>query len=490
MTPPKVGARAACLLGLVLILQAVAASQEDEAVSLPPELAPYRESTRKILEESLRRGQAYENLRELCRRAPGRLSGSPSAALAVEWAKATMEAGGLENVRLEPVLVPQWRRGKVARLRVVKPESASGTLLPVCALGGSVPTAPGGTRAAIVEAKSLGDLRRIGEEAKGKIVFLNQPMDPALLQTFQAYGGAVSCRVSGAVEAARLGALAVVIRSVASNLDDHPHTGAMRYADDVTKIPAGAVSTLGADRLAALIAAGEPVEVEFELDSSWHDDVPSSNVIGEIKGREKPEEVVVVGGHLDSWDLGEGAHDDGAGCVQSIEVPRLLLALGLRPRRTIRCVLFMNEENGLRGGRAYAETHAAELDRHVFAIESDRGGFTPRGFSSDADPETITRLRAIARLLGNAGADRVWAGEGGADISPLSRARIPLMGFVPDCHRYFDLHHSAADRFDSVNERELELGAACITVMAQVIADLETPLPRNRPRGGSGDKNR
>ena len=460
---------AAILLGLPTLR-----AQQAEA----PDYSAYRKATTRIVKESLARGRAYENLRDLCREAPGRLSGSPSAAAAVAWAKQRMIDDGLENVRLEPVMVPQWRRGKVARLKVVSPASGIGTYLPICALGGSIGTPEMGLRAEIIEVKSFGALRNLGEQPKGKIVFFNQPMDPTLLQTFQAYGGAVRQRSSGAIEASKKGAVGVVIRSVASNLDDAPHTGAMRYADGVERIPAAAVSTLGANRLSDLLAKEGKVVVELEMDCSWHEDVPSFNVIGEIVGREKPEEIIVVGGHLDSWDLGEGAHDDGAGCVQSMEVPRLLKVLDLRPRRTIRCVLFMNEENGLRGGRAYYATHLKEMDKHVMALESDRGGFTPRGFTSNGRRGTMKALRAAAELLKNVGADRVYAGGGGADISPMAQSGVPLVGFLPDCHRYFDVHHSVNDNFASVNERELELGAACMAVLCYVIADHEQPLPR------------
>ncbi|MCA9319690.1 MAG: M20/M25/M40 family metallo-hydrolase [Planctomycetes bacterium] len=461
------------------LLSALAAQQAPDPSSSLPDLAPYRGTVRDLVKTSLREGQAYEMLRELCRVAPGRLSGSPSAAAAVAWARQTMIDQGLENVRLEPVMVPQWRRGQVARLRVVEPSHASDLSLPVCALGGSIGTEADGVMAEVVEVKSFGALRNLGEIPKGRIVFFNQPMDPTVLQTFQAYGGAVRQRGSGAIEGAKLGALGVVIRSVASNLDDSPHTGAMHYDDAVPKIPAAAVSTLGAERLSRLLAAGERVVLRLDLDCSWHEDVPSHNVVGELVGRELPDEFVVLGGHLDSWDLGEGAHDDGAGCVQSIEVLRLLKAMDLRPRRTVRCVLFMNEENGLRGGRQYAIDHEDELSKHVMALESDRGGFTPRGFTTSAHSEGIEVLRHLASLLADVGAERVYAGGGGADISPMAPYGVPLVGLMPDSHRYFDLHHSKNDCFATVNERELELGAACMAALCYLAADLEEPLPRN-----------
>ena len=435
-----------CLLGSSLIC-----AQENE-------FGVHRETVQKIIATELEEGQAFEMLESLLDAAPKRLSGSPGAAAAVEWARQTMTELGLENVRLEPCMVPRWTRG-IESLNVLAPEQGRELKLPITALGGSVGTPKGGIIAELIEVQSLAELRARADEAKGKLVLFNRPMDRTMLQTFQAYGGAVRQRSSGAIEAAKAGALGAIVRSMTTRIDDFPHTGGMRYADGVKKVPAAAVSTRGAEQLAALIRAGEAPRVHLRLGCRWHEDVPSANVVGELVGREKPDEIVLVGGHLDAWDIGTGAHDDGAGCSQSLEALRLLKSLDLRPRRTLRVVLFANEENGLRGGRAYAEAHKDELDKHVMALESDRGGFTPRGFTTNAAKDGLALLREAAALLDDAGCGRVYPGGGGADISPMGPAGVPLVGFLPDSHRYFDVHHSANDVIENVNERELELGA-------------------------------
>jgi hypothetical protein len=288
----------------------------------------------------------------------------------------------------------------------------------------------------------------------------------------------VDQRGQGAIEAARHGGVGAIVRSMTTRLDDIPHTGAMRYAADVPRVPAAAVSTLGAERLASLLARG-PVRVRLELDSRWLSDAPSADVVGEIVGRELPDEVIVLGGHLDCWDVGQGANDDGGGCCQALEALRLLRALELKPRRTIRCVLFMNEENGGRGAAAYRDSVADALDRHVLAIESDGGVGTPRGFGAKCTPEGLATLRAIAALMEPAGCGELREGGGGADIDPLNEAgRVPVMSLRADGQHYFDLHHSARDTIETVWPREINLGAAAMAAMAYVVAELEQPLPR------------
>ena len=450
----------------------------DAQTSTAGDLGRYRATVRKLVSTSLTEGQAYEMLSELCRVAPKRLSGTPGAAAAVEWARQTMTRLGFENVRLDPCMVPHWERGRFETLEVISPPEGVGLKLPITALAPSVATGEDGLVAEVVEVKSIAALRALGEDAKGKIVFFNRPMDPRMIQTFQAYGGAVRQRSRGAGEVEKVGGVAAIVRSMTTLKDDHPHTGAMTPS----KVPAAAVSTLGADRLSRLLKRHGKVKLRLRLDCRRYEDKQSYNVIGELRGREKPDEIVLVGGHLDAWDLAEGAHDDGAGCVQSIEVVRLLKSLELKPRRTIRVVLFMNEESGLFGARAYAKNHADELARHVMALESDRGGFTPRGFTTDANPKAMAILKDVVTLLSNTGGDRVVGGGGGADISVLRPAGTPLVGFLPDWHRYFDLHHSALDTFATVNERELELGAACMAALAYVVADLEEALPKNKVR--------
>jgi Zn-dependent M28 family amino/carboxypeptidase len=433
----------------------------------------------RIVDEALASGEAYGKLRALCTVAPHRLSGSEGAEAAVAWARAAMIADGLENVRLEPCTVPRWERGAVEELSLVV-EGGEDLSLPVLALGGSIATPEEGIEAGLVVVETFEELAELGEAARGKVVLFNRPMDDRLVNTFRAYGGAVGQRGGGAIEAARVGAVAALVRSMTTRRDDVPHTGAMRYREGVERIPAAAVSTNGADDLARRVAAGEDVRVRLRLDCRWLEPVTSYNVVGELVGRERPEEVIVVGGHLDAWDVGEGAHDDGAGCVQSMEALRLLKALDLRPRRTLRCVLFMNEENGLGGGRTYHRDHLEEMDRHVLAIESDRGGFTPRGFSVQGSPEALAELRALAPLLERTGATRIEAGGGGADIGPMSASGVPLVGFVPDPQRYFDVHHSPNDVFEAVNPRELHLGTAAIAALAWLVAEREEALPRVR----------
>jgi Iap family predicted aminopeptidase len=309
----------------------------------PDTIARYRSIVDTIVREALRNGQAYRNLKELCQVAPHRLAGSVGAAAAVEWARQTMIREGLENVRLEPCMVPHWERGNIAELRIVSPPEAAGEKLSILALGRSIATPAEGITAEVIEVKSFDELKNLGQRARGKIIFFNRPMDKTILNTFRAYGGAVDQRSRGAIEAAQAGGVAAIIRSVTTRLDDVPHTGAMHYEEGVKKLPGAAISTLGADRLAGLLATGKNVTLHLRMDSRTLDDAPSYNVIGELPGREYPEEIVLVSGHLDAWDVGQGAHDDGAGISQAIEVARLLKKLGLIPRRTIRVVLFMHE---------------------------------------------------------------------------------------------------------------------------------------------------
>jgi Zn-dependent M28 family amino/carboxypeptidase len=454
------------------------------ATALPLQEQPleaYRGTVERILRAALEQGQAYELLGELCQVAPNRLSGSAGAARAVEWARERMVAAGFEEVRLEPCSVPRWERGAGERLVVRLAGEDAPVELPILALGGSVATPAGGLSAGVIEVHGFEELRARAGEAAGRIVFFNRPMETGCFDTFDAYGGAVDQRSRGASEAARAGALAVVVRSMTARIDDFPHTGSLHYAEDQPRIPAAAVSTRGAEQLSAWIAAGREPRLTLSLSCAWHADVESFNVVGELRGSERPEELVVVGGHLDAWDVGQGAHDDGAGCMQAFEVLRLLKALDLRPRRTLRAVLFMNEENGTRGAQAYREAHAAELERHVLALESDRGGFTPLGFTSDAAPPAFAVLRGIVDLMEPARIDRLEAGHGGVDIAPLAAHGVPLVGLLPDPQRYFDVHHSANDTFDQVNERELELGAGAMAALCFVVADLPEALPRNPP---------
>ncbi len=437
------------------------------------------ETMRSIVSESLANGHAFERLTSLCTTAPHRLSGSPGAAAAVEWARQQLEALPFDEVRLEPVLVPHWVRGDVERVGIVAPVHLAGEDFRCLALGGSIGTPIGGVAAEVLRVGSFDELKQRSQEASGKIVFFDIPMDPTARDTFAAYGVAVTQRVRGAIEAGKAGAVGVVIRSVSSVLDDQPHTGSMHYQDGVPQVPAAALSTVGAERLTNLLERG-PVTLRLELDCKTLEPKPSFNVVADYLGRERPEEIVLVSGHLDGWDVGQGAHDDGAGSCHAIEVVSLLAALDLRPRRTVRVVLYMNEENGLEGARAYAAEHASELERHVLALESDAGGFSPRGFASNAGEAGFAALQSLCDELVAERGNELLPGGGGADISQLAPAGVPLVGFRPDDERYFAIHHTHADTLDAVNQRELLSGAGNIAALVWAVAERNERIPRNR----------
>jgi len=422
---------------------------------------------KQIFDTALTSGKAHDWLRFLSLQIGGRLSGSVEAEQAVEYTKTELEALGLDRVYLQPVMVPKWVRG-APEFAYIETTPGVTTTVPITALGGSIATSSMGLKAGVVEVKSLDELEQLGRaRIEGKIVFYNRPMEPTLIHTFAAYGGCVDQRYSGAEAAAKFGAVGVIVRSMNLRLDDLPHTGAMSYGDLPLdqRIPAAAISTKGADLLSATLSLNKQTQFYFKQNSRNFPDVKSYNVIGEIKGSLYPDEIMVVGGHLDSWDLGDGSHDDGAGVVQSMDVLSLLKQVGYRPKRTIRVVLFMNEENGLRGGNEYARVALAEGEKHVFALESDSGGFTPRGFSFDTDKETFKQIKSWSNYFYPYLSDRFELGGSGADIGPLKPQGLILAGLKPDSQRYFDHHHSDNDRFEHVNKRELELGAAAMTAL-------------------------
>ena len=422
---------------------------------------------KQIFDTALTSGKAHDWLRFLSLQIGGRLSGSVEAEQAVEYTKTELEALGLDRVYLQPVMVPKWVRG-APEFAYIETTPGVTTTVPITALGGSIATSSMGLKAGMVEVKSLDELEQLGRaKIQGKIVFYNRPMEPTLINTFAAYGGCVDQRYSGAEAAAKFGAVGVIVRSMNLRLDDFPHTGAMSYGDLPLdqRIPAAAISTKGADLLSATLSLNQQTQFYFKQNSRNFPDVKSYNVIGEIKGSLYPDEIMVVGGHLDSWDLGDGSHDDGAGVVQSMDVLSLLKQVGYRPKRTIRVVLFMNEENGLRGGNEYARVALAEGEKHVFALESDSGGFTPRGFSFDTDKETFEQIKSWSTYFYPYLSDRFELGGSGADIGPLKPQGLILAGLKPDSQRYFDHHHSDNDRFEHVNKRELELGAAAMTAL-------------------------
>ena len=423
---------------------------------------------RKIYNEALSNGKSYEWLRYLTKQIGPRLSGSAGAQKAVDWTKQVMEQQGFDRVFLQDVLVPHWVRGKKeeAYFRTGKQK----TTVPIAALGGSVATGPKGIEAGVIEVMSFPELRALGaDKVKGKIVFFNRPMDPTKINTFEAYSGAVDQRANGATEAAKLGAVGAIVRSMTTAHDDNPHTGGMRYATGVPLIPTAAISTNAADLLSKSLKENPSLTFYFKQNCESLPDAKSYNVVGEIKGSEKPDEIIVVGGHLDSWDLAEGAHDDGAGCVQSIEVLRIMKALGIKPKRTIRAVMFMNEENGLRGGVQYADQAKKNNEKHVAAVESDNGGFTPRGFGIVGTPDQRAKVVPWKSLLAPYGLAEIGPGGGGADIGPLAQLGTVLFGFKPDSQRYFDFHHTPVDNFESVNQRELELGAASMAALVYLL---------------------
>ncbi len=422
---------------------------------------------RKISNDVLLNGKAYENLRFLCKQVGPRLSGSAQAAKAViETARMLREAGA-DTVYLQPCMVPHWVRGEKEEGLILWGKNKKA--LNVCALGMSIGTDPKGIKAEVIEVANFDELKALGvEKVKGKIVFFNYPMRPELISS--GYGDAVRYRGSGPVEAAKLGAVAVMIRSVTHALDNNPHTGATRYDSSVTKIPAMACSTMDAEWLHKLLQKEKKVELFMKMNCEQFPDVLSYNVIGEMRGSEKPDEIITVGGHLDSWDLAEGAHDDGTGCVQSIEVIRVLKAIGVQPKRTIRAVMFMNEENGLRGGNAYAEFAEKNKENHIFAIESDAGGFGVETLGLSGDKEKLAKIRQWLPLFTPYGIYDMPDGGGGADIGPLKKLGPVLSGVNPGSQRYFDFHHAANDVFESVHKRELELGAIGMAALVYLVS--------------------
>ncbi|MCW9038759.1 M20/M25/M40 family metallo-hydrolase [Altibacter sp.] len=426
---------------------------------------------RSIFDMALLDGKSYEWLDHLSNEIGGRLSGSLEAERAVKYTENELKELGLDRVWLQPVMVPKWTRG-LPEYSYIETAPGITSIADICALGGSVATPDGGLKAEVIEVQGIEDLARYGRERiEGKIVFYNRPMKADLIHTFEAYGGCVDQRYSGAMEAAKYGAVGVVVRSMNLRLDDLPHTGTMTYGDlpAEQRIPACAISTNGAEYLSSALKLKPDLKFYFKQNCKTFPDVQSFNVIGEITGSVYPNKYIVVGGHLDSWDLGDGSHDDGAGCVQSMEVLRLFKKINYKPKHTIRVVLFMNEENGLRGGNKYAEDAKLKGEQHVFALESDAGGFTPRGFSFDTDAANFEQIKSWEPLFKPYLIHYFEKGGSGADIGPLKDDGIVLAGLRPDSQRYFDHHHAANDTFDAVNKRELELGGAAMASLVYLM---------------------
>lgn len=438
------------------------------ALSVPAAEVPaaYRKTAQRLINAALEDSAGYSQLAELCDHIGNRLSGSPALERAVEWSVAQMKKDGLENVQTIPVKVPHWVRGR-ERAAIVSPVRHT---LTMTGLGGSVATPADGITAPVVVVRSFEELEKRGRSGvAGKIVVYNAP--------FESYFRTVQYRTAGASRAARLGAVAALVRSVTPVSLENPHTGAMEYEAGVVKIPTAAVTIEDAEMLQRLSSGHAPVEVHLEMEARTLPDAASANVIGEIPGRESPEEVVVIGGHLDSWDVGQGAQDDGSGIMTALSAARIIRKLGLRPRRTLRVVFWTNEENGSAGAEAYRRWVGAKIQNHVAAIEMDGGAEKPVGFSFGGSRAALPELGAIGALLEPVGASGLQHGGGGADIAPLMRDGVPGLGLRTIGTHYFDWHHSPADTMDKVDPKDLRLNIAAMAVMAYVLADMPRRLP-------------
>lgn len=451
------------LLSLVLFL-----SITEISFSQDNKIKDYISFADTLTKTALRDRKGYNWLKELCEIGP-RLSGSENSFKAIQWAKNKMIELGFDSVWLQPVMVPHWERGEKEFCAIYNDKKLIKELN-VLALGGSISTPENGIESNVIEVKSFDELKQKASDVRGKIVFFNRSLDQGLINTFSGYGQAVDQRVYGAIEAAKYGAIGVIIRSITTKYDNVPHTGVMLYADSFPKIPAAAIGYLDSDFLTEQLKLNPNLLLKLKVNSKTLEDAQSFNVIGEIKGTEFPNEIIVVGGHFDSWDVACGAHDDGAGCIQSIEVLDLLKRLNFKPKRTVRCVLFINEENGSRGGIEYGKFAANSSEKHLAAIEADRGAFTPVGFYIDSDSLTINKISKWLPVLERASIEWIKKGGSGVDVSKIKNAKA-LLGFVPDDQRYMDVHHSANDVFEEVHPREFELGSAAMAVMVYLLSE-------------------
>jgi carboxypeptidase Q len=446
---------------VLLLAGPPAAAQTDIA-------ATYREPANRLMDAALADSLAFGRLTELVDRFGHRLSGSESLERALDWILAEMRSDGLENVRGEPVMVPHWVRGAESA-RLVEPRARE---LPMLGLGGSIGTPADGIEAEVLVVGSFEELERRAADARGRIVLFDVP--------FTTYGETVRYRTAGAVAAARAGAVASLLRSVGPYSMQTPHTGTMSYEEGVPRIPSAAITLEDAMLLHRMQERGERIVVRLHMAAATLPDAESRNVVAEIRGRELPDEVIVVGGHIDSWDVGQGAMDDAGGSVAAWEAVRLLHELGMRPRRTVRVVLWTNEENGLRGGTAYRDQHRDDLDNHILAVESDAGVFKPLGFGFSGSDEAYALLQQVGSLLDRIGAGDIRRGGGGADIGPIMELGVPGAGLNVDGTRYFWYHHSDADTIDKLDAHEFNECVAALAVLAFVIADMPERLPRAR----------
>ncbi|MGQ9801597.1 MAG: M20/M25/M40 family metallo-hydrolase [Candidatus Saccharicenans sp.] len=454
----------AAVLSLILIPGCRQSSSPQPAGTFGPEL---KNSLEIIKNLGLRQEKAHDFLQAICA-VGGRLTGSPEAARAVEIAADLMTALGLDRVMTEPVTVRRWVRGEREQA-LVRSQKFGPQSLNLCALGNSLGTPAEGLEAGVVEISSLEELAAKKDRIAGRIVFFNTPMDRTMVEPFAAYGRAAQFRVHGATEAAKYGAVAVLVRSTTFRLDDNPHTGLMEYDPGWPAIPAAAVSTVGAEKLHLWLQQDPELKLWLRLSCRQEEPVVSANVIGQLTGLEKPEEIILVGGHLDSWDLSPGAHDDAAGCAVALEVLRLIKEAGLKPKRTIRAVLFMDEEFGGSGGRAYAASGARKGEKHLLAIEQDRGGFAPLGLAFSRE-DLAVKLQPLEEYLRPLGINWIRTGGGGVDIAPLREQGTVLGALIPEAQRYFDYHHCALDVPEAVHPRELELQAVILAMVVYYLA--------------------
>ncbi len=431
--------------------------------------SPDEQFIRKIADEVLTNSKAYDNLRTLTKTIGARLAGSPQMYKAEAWGYQLLQQSGSDQVTKQPVMVPHWVRGGKDAAAAILSGNKKRTLN-VIALGNSIGTGAKTITAPVVLINNFDELEEQKDQLRGKIVFYNYKFNPRFIRTFEAYGDAAKYRSQGPSRAAKYGAIGVVVRSMSHSVDNVPHTGGTRYDSMYAKIPAVALGLRDADWLAAELEKNAAVKISLKTNGHFLPDVEGNNIIAELKGTEFPDQYITIGGHLDSWDNCEGAHDDGAGITQTIEVLRALKALGYQPRHTIRFVLFANEENGVRGGEKYAELAKARNEKHVLAIESDAGGFTPRAFSFNSSDAVFEKVKSWLPLIAPYGCNELIRGGGGTDIAPLKeQLGTPLCGFLPDSQRYFDIHHASTDTFESVNKRELELGAVNMAALVYLV---------------------
>ena len=445
-------------LSLVFLCAITAFAQKEDSILI-----------KRISDDILTNGKSYENLRYLTKQIGGRLAGSTGMVKAEQWGLKTMQASGADKAWMQECMVPHWVRGGKDEAKAVSPELKKEMILDVVALGNSIGSGKAGVSEQVLLVNSFDELEKKKDEVKGKIVFYNYKFSDTYVNTFLSYRDAGQYRGQGPSRAAKYGAKAVIVRSMSHATDNNPHTGATRYDSAYAKIPAVAIGLQDADRLSALLQKSI-VKVSLKTYGSFLPDTIGHNIIGELKGTEFPDEFITVGGHLDSWDNCEGAHDDGAGVVQTMEILRAFKSIGYKPKRTIRFVLFMNEENGGRGGAKYAEEAKAKNEKHIFALESDAGGFTPRGLGLSGSEEQYQKFLKWKDLIAPYGCSEFVRGGGGSDIGPLNKIfNTPTGSLNPDTQRYFDIHHARSDVFENVNKRELELGAVNMAALIYLI---------------------